>query len=160
MNILREIRTLRDEGKLHRRLLMRIRILLGISLVLFGIVLFNLLIREVDWRWVFGLILLGLPLGFFVFSRSSIVQWNEDAEILEAGRMDAIGFTALALSIGYEIALHFFVEHIESTYIVVYVLAGVFGGLYGRALGLLVRIHRAYQAAHPAAEPTLRFLRE
>ena len=84
-NILREIRVLREEGKLHRTLIVRTRILLLISVVLASIVLFNMFYRGTDWMLPGVLAIIGLVLGLFIFSRMNPIQWNEEREVVETG---------------------------------------------------------------------------
>jgi hypothetical protein len=151
MNILREIRVLREEGKLHRKLIMRTRIFLVISAVLLGATIFNVVAREADWRWIVGLFAGGLSLGLLVFSRMSVVQWNEKAELVETGRMDTLGYLSLALYIGSEISLRTFLDGVFPGHAIAYLLAGIAGTLLGRAFGSLYEMHRVYLAAHPAS---------
>ena len=46
MNLFKEIRTLRKEGKLHTALLNRARILFGISTILLLVILFNIFLEK------------------------------------------------------------------------------------------------------------------
>ncbi len=148
MHFLNEVRILRDEGKLHARLITRTRILLGISLVLGGITIFNIIYRGADWMFAGGLVLAGLILGLFVFSRMNPVQWNEEQAIIETGRMDTVGYIILVLYIALEIGLRTFLKDFYPLSATTLILAGVFGVLFGRAIGTLIEVHRAYKAAH------------
>ena len=149
IHLLKEIRTLREEGKLHQRLLIRTRLLCAISLVLLGIVIYNVVARDADWRLAAALALMGLPLGMFVFSRMNVVQWNEEEEVVETGRMDMLGYVTIALYIVFEISLRTFLNDFFPAHAIAYLLAAVVGTLLGRVFGSLFEIHRVYQAAHP-----------
>src|SRR5947208_1968659 len=109
-NFLKEIRILRSEGKLHRRLLIRVRMLLGIAVVLGGIVVFNVFYKGASVAVVIPLVLMGLALGLFVFSRMTPVQWNDTEEIVEAAKMDTLGYVTLALYIVFEIGFRTFLK--------------------------------------------------
>lgn len=148
IGILREIRALRDEGKLHRALIVRTRILIGISAILLGVVVFNVLTRDADWRIASALLVIGLPLGGFVFSRMNVVQWNEEKEVVETGRMDMLGYVTIALYIGFEIALRTFLKDAFPAHPIAYLLAAIVGTLLGRVFGSLYEMHRVYLAAH------------
>ncbi len=76
-HFLKEVRILREEGKLHRKLIMRVRILLAISLILAGVVVFNVVYRDASWLIALALMIGGFVVGLFVFSRMNIIQWNE-----------------------------------------------------------------------------------
>ena len=148
MNILTEIRVLRDEGKIHQRLITRTRVLLILSLALFSVVLFNVISRGADWRPALGLAAAGFALGVFLFSRMSPVQWNEEKEVVETGRMDTLGYIILALYIVLEIGLRTFLIDFFPLDATTFVLAGVFGVLFGRVIGTLIEVHRVYRVAH------------
>lgn len=148
VNILREIRVLRDEGNLHRKLIIRTRILFAISAILLSVVLFNIIARGADWRLAALLTLLCLPLGAFVFSRMNVVQWNEEEELVETGRMDMLGYVTIGLYIAFEIGLRTFLKDVFPTHTIAYLLAAIVGTLLGRALGSLYEMHRVYLAAH------------
>lgn len=147
-NILKEVRALQNEGKLHAKLIFRVRMLYVISLILGGVVVFNLIFRGVHALIPGVLALIGFGLGYFVFTRMSVVNWNEESETVQAGRMDLIGYGVLALYVAFEIGLRTFLKDAYPTHVTVYLLAGIFGTLLGRAIGTIVEIHRVYLASH------------
>lgn len=148
LHLLKEIRTLRDEGKLHRRLLIRVRMLFVISAILFAVVAYNITTRGTDIALAGALLIIGLLLGVFIFSRMNVVQWNEEEEILEAGRMDLLGYTSLGLYIAFEIGARTALKDFFPASATVLILATIAGTLFGRALGTLVEIHRVYLRTH------------
>ncbi len=151
LNILREVGILREEGKLHTKLVFRVRMLLVIALILVGITVFNVMFRGANELIVAVLLVFGYVAGFYLFSRMSVVQWNEGERTVEAGRMDLIGFGVLALYIVFEIGLRTFLKDFYPISATVFLLAGIAGTLLGRAIGTLIEIHRVYLATHYGA---------
>lgn len=151
-NLFREIRILRDEGKLHTALLKRTRVLFVISTILLLVVLFNIFFRDVSTLILLltaGLGIIGFFLGLYVFSHMNVVNWNEEKEVLMSGKMDKIGYGALVLYIVFEIGLRTFLKAYFPATVLPLLLAGIFGTLLGRAVGTLVEIHRVYLLNHP-----------
>jgi hypothetical protein len=150
IHFFREVRELRNEGKLHRRLIVRTRILAAISAMLLAIVLYNIIFRGADWLFASVLAFVGLLLGIFLFSRMSPVQWNEEQEVVETGRMDTLGYVILVLYIGLEIGTRTILHDLFPISATALLLAGVFGVLAGRVIGSVVEIHRVYLTSHNA----------
>lgn len=144
MNILKEIRNLRDQGKLHRSLLIRVRILLAVSTVIAGVVAYQIMFHAADPLFAGGLFIVGLALGMFLFSRMGPVQWNEEEERVEAARMDKLSYGVLALYIGFEILLRTELNSYLPSMSIALLLATICGTLLGRVAGTLVEIHRVY----------------
>ncbi|MDB5260402.1 MAG: hypothetical protein JWN37_633 [Candidatus Nomurabacteria bacterium] len=147
-NLFREIRELRDEGKLHTKLISRTRMLFIISAILLFVVLFNIFFRDITFPillLIMGLAIIGFFLGLYVFSQMNVVNWNEEEEILKSGKMDKAGWFALALYIVFEISLRTFLNANFPTFVIPLLLSGIFGTILGRAIGTLVEIHRVYE---------------
>lgn len=145
------MRLLREEGKLHRKLLIRTRILIVIALILIGFATFNILFRDANALIALGLFGAGVMLGITVFSRMNVVQWNEEEEIVEAGRMDMLGYATLALYIAFEIGFRTVLADFFPLSATAYLLAGVAGTLLGRVFGTLIAMRRVYAATHAGA---------
>jgi hypothetical protein len=144
-NILKEVQALIEEGKLHRRLIIRIYLLFGVSLVLAGIVIFNVLVRGANPLIASAFMAGGFVLGMVVFSRMISVQWDEEKEEVSTARMDALGYVILGLYIVFEIGLRTELRNIFPVSGTVFILATVAGTLLGRSVGTVVEIHRVYQ---------------
>ncbi len=147
-DIFKEVRVLSQEGKLHKSLITRTRILFGISLVLACIVAYNIVAHGASLLIVVPLALGGLVLGMYVFARMSAVDWDEGKDLVQIARMDKLGFATLGLYILFEIVARTFLRDffpLEST---AYILSLVFGTLLGRAIGTVLEIHRVYRATH------------
>lgn len=149
-SIFKEIRILRDEGKLHRALLFRTRLLSGIGCLLAAIAAYNVAFRSSDGLVAGALFLLGGILGMYIFSKMSAVDWNEEKEVVEAGRMTIVGYATLGLYIAFEISLRTFLADYAPLYATTYLLAGISGTLLGRSVGTLLEIHAVYRASRDA----------
>lgn len=143
------MRILRQEGKLHQKLITRVRTLFIISLILAVIVTFNLFFRGANPLIVVALATAGFMLGLFLFSRMNVVNWNEQEEVMQIGRMDAIGYTVLGLYIVFEIGLRTFLSSAFPASATVFLLATIFGTLFGRAMGTVIEIHKVFRSTHP-----------
>lgn len=147
-NIFKEVRILQQEEKLHKTLVRRVRMLFIISLVLAGVVAFNLIFREASLLIAPLITVMGFLLGLFVFSRMNLVNWNEQEETVQAGKMDKIGYLTLGSYVLFEIGLRTFLSSAFPVSATAYVLAAISGTLLGRATGMIVRIHKVFLAAH------------
>ena len=147
-NILKEVRVLSQEGKLHQRLVTRVRMLLLISLALALVVIFNAAEREVALLLIAALAIGGFLMGMFVFSRMSPIEWNEEKEVVQAGAIGALGWITIALYIAFEIGVRTALKDFLPVSSTAYILATIFGVIFGRAVGMIVEIHRVYRATH------------
>lgn len=148
LHFFKEVGVLREEGKLHKKLITRVRMLLIISVVLAAIAGFNVVFRNANGLIAASLLIGGFIIGLFVFSRMNVIQWNEELEIIETGRMDAIGYAMIALYIVFEIGLRTFLKDFYPVSATAFILAAVAGTLLGRSMGTIVEIHRVYKATH------------
>lgn len=132
------IKALQREGKLHKKLVSRVRILFIISLIMVGIVIGNIVIGGAHILVAGLLVIAGYFMGMYLFSRMNTVVWNEEEEILKAGKMDVIGYASIALYIVIEIGLRTLLKDVYPTNLAtIYILAGVSGMLFGRSLGMM-----------------------
>ena len=114
-----------------------------------GIVAFNLFFRGASPLIVGALVIVGFVLGLFLFSRMNVVNWNEQEEIVQMGKMDAIGYVVLGLYIVFEIGLRTFLNNVFPISATAFLLAGIFGTLFGRATGTIIEIHKVFRSTHP-----------
>jgi len=137
-------RTLRSEGKLHGPLILRIEILLGISAVLLGIVVYENIVGNLNIFISIAVGVISFLLGLFIFSKMNKVEWNEEKEVIGASRMDLAGFTVLLLYIAFEFSFrHFLKSEYAGTYAATgYLFAGIGASLLGRSVGTLLIIQR------------------
>jgi hypothetical protein len=95
-----------------------------------------------------ALAIIGFLLGVYIFSRMSVVNWNEEEEVVQTGRMDMIGYITIGLYIVFEISFRTFLHDYFPMSATAYLLAGIFGTIFGRAVGTVIEIHRVYRATH------------
>lgn len=150
INLFKEIYTLRQESKLHKRLLLRIQMTFIISIVLGGITIFNILFRDVDALIAGVLAFVGFMLGLFIFSQMNIVNWNEQEETVQIGKMDTVGYLTIGLYVLFEIGLRTFLNSVFPASAIVFLLAAICGTLFGRTIGMLIKIHKVYRLNYPA----------
>jgi hypothetical protein len=151
IHLFKEIRILKDEGKLHARLISRTRMLFIISLLLLLAVLFNIIWRHAGLYTTLATIpiaVIGFFLGFYLFSQMNVVGWNEEEEVVKSGKMDTVGFISLGLYILFEITFRTYLKSHFPTTAIPLLLSGICGTLLGRATGTLAEIHKAYLARH------------
>lgn len=149
LHLFREMRVLREEGKLHRRILIRTRLLLVISAILLAIVLYNIFTQGTNAFFALAIAIVGFIFGALVFSRmGGKLQWNEEEEVVESGRMDIIGYASIALYIAFEIGLRTALHDVFPVSATALLLAAIFGVLFGRVVGTMTQIHRVYAASH------------
>jgi hypothetical protein len=146
--IFKEIQILKDEGKLHAKLLNRTRVLFIISTILLLISLFNVVFRDTSVLWALVLAIVGLLAGLYLFSKMSVYNWNEEEEIVVMGKMDTVGYLSLALYVVFEISLRTFLKDYFPTTVLPLLFAGIGGTLIGRAIGTLLEIHKVYLQQH------------
>ena len=149
INLFKETYKLRQEGKLHKRLLTRLRMTFIISIILGGITVFNILFRDANALISGVLVFVGFILGLFIFSRMNIVNWNEEEEAVQMGKMDTIGYLTIGLYIFFEIGLRTYLNSTFPLSSVVFLLAAISGTLFGRAIGMVIEIHKVFRLNHP-----------
>ena len=149
LHLFREVSVLRQEGKIHKALIVRVIILLLISLILTGVLIFNIIIRNVDIISVISVGIIGFILGLYVFSRMNIVNWNEEEEIVQAGKMDTLGYGTIILYLIFEIGLRTFFNDFYPLGATILLLSVITGTLLGRTLGIIIEIHKVFNLNHP-----------
>lgn len=153
LHFFREVRVLREEGKLHKKLIFQIRMLSVVSLILAAVVVFNILFRAADPVVAGALAGIGFLLGLYVFSRMNVLNWNEEEEIIQTARMNMAGYITLALYIAFEIGLRTFLHDFSPVSTTAFLLAGIFGTLFGRVVGTIIEIHTVFKATHVVGGP-------
>jgi hypothetical protein len=133
IHILKEIRTLREEGKLHNKLIRTVRITFLISVILLAVVIYNSLSRNFTGYYLLvglTLALIGFILGLNIFNKMSTITWNEEKEVLQSERMDKVGYVVLGLYILFEISLRTFLKSNFTVNVVPLLLCGIFGTIF------------------------------
>jgi hypothetical protein len=149
-NILKEVAILRQEGKLHTRLITRVRMLFVIAFILLALVAFNVY-QGANILIALALAIVGFVMGFYVFSRMSRVEWNEEEEVVEASKMDRFGYGLIGLYIVFEIGARTLLADYFGAGAEAFVFALIFGIIFGRATGMVFEIHRVFKTTHKEA---------
>ena len=149
LNILREVRVMREEGKIHKKLLTQVYILATIALVILGFVAYEIAVGNLEVLPAFVLAVVGFFLGIYLFAPLNAAEWNEEQEIVAAKRIDKVGFAAIAAYILIVIGIRMFLNQNFHEEVTMLVLSLVVGMLLGRIMGTTLEIHRAFQTAHP-----------
>ena len=143
-SLFKEIRILRQEGKIHKKLLIRIRIMFLISIILGSISVYNFLFREASiWISIF-LVGIGFVLGLRFFSRMNVMSWNEEVSVVQAEKMDKIGFFVLVIYIIFEIGIRNLFKSYIPHFATVFIMDIIFGTILGRVIGMMADIHRVF----------------
>jgi hypothetical protein len=150
-NILREVRELREEGRLHRGLIRRTRIFLSISGVLFCVALYLAFAQQAQPLLWGGAAAIGFLAGFLIFSRMTPLQWNEASEQVESASMGYLGYGMIGLYILFEVGARTLLGDIVGAQYHSYLFALIFGVIFGRTMGVVAEMHRVYRLEHGAA---------
>lgn len=145
-----EIPTLHDlkkDGKLHAKLLWRVRILAFVAIGISIIISYDILFRELPAGGAIGFGALGFILGFFIFKRMNKITWDEEREVVSIGRFDATSFAILGLYILYRLGMNVFLkEHYQSAIAISgFSLATLWGGMIGRLIGTVYWVRQTHR---------------
>jgi len=137
-------RELNSDGKLHKRLVFQLLLLTTISLILLGVVMYQVLFGGLNISIAVSIALVSFLLGLFLFSKMNKVVWNEEEELVKTGRMEILGVAVLVLYIGFEVGLRTLLaaEFTGGFAATAYLLAGVGASLLGRSVGTIVSIQK------------------
>lgn len=137
----------RMEGKVHSRLLLQIRLLLLASVIMLGVVVYQVLVYKLHLLVCVTLGAVSFLFGLLVFSKMNKPVWDEEKEIISMGRMDTTAFIILAFYFLFEIGLRtaLEVEYGGTPAVIGYILCGVAPVLLGRALGTLIAVNKVAQ---------------
>jgi len=147
MNLLTRVHRLQEEGKIHKTLIFRTELLFAFSAILLGLLVYDLATKNVDLRISFVLTGLGMILGVVLFSRISVVNWNEEEEEIQTGRLDVVAIATIALYIIFDLVAKSYIKDLYPDAASVYIIATIFGTVFGRAIGTIVRINKVFQAS-------------
>ena len=136
-NAKKTISNLKNNDKIHSKLLKRTRILTAISLILVGITIYEIVRYDISVVLSAGIAVVAFLLGTFVFTRMNTLEWDEENQMISTGRMDIIGVLIIFLYIGFEVSLR---TIIDGQFAMVagssgYLLIGIGASLLGRSVG-------------------------
>lgn len=143
--IFKELESLRKQGRIHKKLIVRTRMLFIISAVFGFITIYNTVLRNVNIIGVLLLAILGFLFGFIIFSRMYTIKWDEQKSVVQTGKMDLIGFVVLGLYIGFEILLKMLLKDFYPVSAGTFIMSGMFGVFAGRITGMTIEIQEVFE---------------
>lgn len=148
--MLEEIETVKElhqEGKLDRKLRIRLIFLSSLTLI-FGVIgAYNLVVHDLDLGDVVGTIIVSFVFGMLVMSRMNKIHWDEEREIMTVGRIDAFGAIILFIYIAVRTSTRWILGHFAHNTVLVssLVIASVFGIMLGRLSSTLISMHKIHK---------------
>lgn len=127
-------------AEISRKVRMRLIIFLGITVVLLGLIVWDIFQGYVSW-WLAPLVIAaGLALGY-ALGRSMKVRLDDEEKIVT--HMDIIGFIAIGIYIAVAILRNVLLDHwLTGSALTAVTLCVVAGALFGRYLGIYRSIER------------------
>ncbi len=131
----------RETFKKHvdKKLSSRMKMYFFISLVMIGIVVYELVITDINPLIVVGMFLGSIGFGFLM-SRMFHISWNADEQVVSS-RIDKFGGFVLAIYLVFSLARHFFLEsYVKHSWITIITFTTISGVMVGRFLGMRRKI--------------------
>lgn len=134
-------------GKLHRKLIIRITILIGIVLFTTLVLLYDVFLRNLPLLPVIICSVLGMLFGYFVMSKMRTVTWHEHEAVLTMAGLDVVGLLILILYGAIQIVARRYLseEYQDAFHISGYALALFWGIMFGRLQGIVQRIETLFR---------------
>jgi hypothetical protein len=138
-----ELHELHKKGRLHRKLIRRLFIM-GVLAILFGaIAIYDTLSTNLRWYTALGGFSIGLVVGGFLFKRIYTAFWDEEKQVVIAGKIDRIGFLLFGIyflsRILIEVVLRYFWHDVH---VVSGIAFAVFSGIMFARFHALVKAVR------------------
>jgi hypothetical protein len=141
-----EFQTARElvrEGKLDRKLRIRLLVYIFLSVLFGGGVLYDILSYGLSWSLALGFASASFLFGL-VFSKMNRVAWDEKREVVTLGRIDIVGIVFFLSYVVLRFLMQQFLEqHFKLITVSGLTYATVFGLMLGLLLGSFVTIHKA-----------------
>jgi hypothetical protein len=136
-----------EPGKIHLKLKLRLWLLGIIAVGTAGILVYDILFKNLHVIPVLGFAVFGYILGYFVFTHMNKLEWIEEEEVVNIGKFDAVSFCFLAIYVIYRVLIEMYLarEYTNGLMASGYGLATLFGGMAGRLAGMLVKISRIHR---------------
>jgi hypothetical protein len=122
-----------------KKLSTRMKMYFFISLVMIGIVVYELVITDINPLIVVGIFLASVGFGFLM-SRMFHISWNEDDQVVTS-RIDKIGGIMLGVYMIFSFSRHFLLEsYVRHSWVTIITFTTISGVMVGRLLGMGRRI--------------------
>lgn len=139
------------DGKLERKLRIRLRILEIISFVFGLITLYDIIFEGFYYFHVFLVVAISFLFGFLIMSKTSKVAWDKKRQVIVALKMDLIGVLILVAYIGFRIVFDFYLKDFWGGNLsrgFAYTFFIIFGVTLGRLLGMFVAVYKTEPNNH------------
>lgn len=141
----KETKELREDGKIHGKLLFRLYMMLAMVVLAFGFIIYDITIGHLNFQLALICVLVTSILGFLM-SKTNKIIWDEKQELLVAGKMDLISVIVLALYIVARVASDIYLNNLYHNSVIVFgismsILAGF---ALGRYLGLVFTVRKTF----------------
>lgn len=133
---------LHKERKVHKKLIIRLGMFAVLTVVFFGIALYDVLLRGLPWIPMLVITVLGFLFGRYFVVKMMKISWSETEQIITVNRIDRAGFGILIIYILVRLSTHWLLEHIYHDVLLIsgLTLSSIFGVFLGRLSGMLSHI--------------------
>jgi len=142
---LQTTKKLGENGKLHKQILLRLFIMLGMTAFAFGVVAFDIIIGRLHIVISIAFIFITFVLGFLMSSTNKII-WDEKQELFVAKKMDLTSVIVLVTYMAARLGSKYLLNSIyHNTTVVFAITMSIIAGLsLGRLLGLTFMVRKTY----------------
>ncbi len=142
------VNQLHKNGRIHKTLTLRIITIGVVSLVFLGMLISGFIVNGISFIGASIIfVLIGFPLGFYVFSKIFKIKWDREKRIIKVRKFDPVGILTLAL---YGIfrwylgtVLGYF-YHEDAIFISSVSLALLFGITLGRFVSMMMIVNKIH----------------
>jgi hypothetical protein len=148
MTELTEFDTLERAGKIHQKLLIRLRLLWIICSGTAGVLIYDISFKNLKVLPALGFVAVGFGIGYYVFSRMRTIVWDEEKEAVAMERFDIANFVLLCVYVLYRVSVDKLLSAYYHDAVLVsgFSIAVLFGGMMGRLVGMMRTVNRVHRA--------------
>lgn len=141
------VNNLHKNGKIHKTLIHRMIVLGVISLIFLGMIVSGFVKNGPMFGQGLYFLIVGLPLGFFVFSKIFKIKWDRKNKVIKVRRFDPVGITTLII---YGILRWYMSDvlgyfyHEDAILISSISLSLLFGTTLGRFISMMMTVNKIH----------------
>lgn len=141
------VNNLHKNGKIHKTLTHRMIILGVISLIFLGMIISGFIKNGPAFARGLYFLIIGLVLGFFVFSKIFKIKWDRDNKVIKVRRFDPVGITTLVI---YGVLRRYmgdvlgYFYHEDAILISSISLFLIFGTTLGRFISMMITVNKIH----------------
>lgn len=142
---LKVARDLSLEGKLHKKLLIRLYMMFIMVFFAFGVVIYDIAIYRINFFVSIFIIFITFILGYFM-SKTSKISWDEEQELMVAGKMDLTSGIVLIIYVATRLISRYLLDNIYHDAVVVFAITmSIMAGFaLGKFLGFVSLVRKTY----------------